>query len=181
MTAAAEGGRRVHLQYPPIDGFWTWDIKRNRVYGDANLSDYFGLSLEEFSHGAPLERCMESIEADDRLRVHVAIRRAVERRSSFREVCKVRSEKMGLRKILAVGQCYVDNLGEAALYPGWFVDLTQEEDTEAASLREIHRHIEQAKEISQSIGHNLLFYLLDNAQEEVQLHLGGGTRRRKSS
>ncbi|TGV23910.1 hypothetical protein [Mesorhizobium sp. M4B.F.Ca.ET.143.01.1.1] len=181
MAAMPAGGRSVHLRYPPIDGFWTWDIKRNRVYGDANLSDYFGLTLEEFSRGAPLERCMESIEAEDRLRVNVAIRRAVERRSSFREVCKVRSEKMGLRKILAVGQCYVDSLGEAAVYPGWFVDLTQEEDCEEASLREIHQHIEQGKEISRSIGQDLLFYLLDNAHEEVQLRLGGGSRRRKSS
>jgi len=86
---------------------------------------------------------------------------------------------MGPRKILAVGQCYVDNLGEAALYPVWFVDLTRETNSEETSLREIHRHIEQAKEISQSIGKDLLFYLLDNAQEEVQ-HRLGGPRRRKS-
>jgi hypothetical protein len=120
-------------------------------------------------------------EADDRLRVHAAIRRAVERRSGFREVYNVRSEKMGLRKILAVGQCYVDNLGEAALYPGWFVDLTREAESEETSLREIHSHIEQAKEISQSIGQDLLFYVLDNAQEEVQQRLGDGSRRHKSS
>jgi hypothetical protein len=61
MASALERGRSVHLRYPPIDGFWTWDIKRNRVYGDANLSDYFGLTLEEFSHGAPLERCMREL------------------------------------------------------------------------------------------------------------------------
>ena len=100
MESARERGRGIHLRYPPIDGFWTWDIKRDRVYDDANLSDYFGLTLEEFSHGTSLERCMQSIEAGARLRVHTAIRRAVERRSSFREVYMVRSEKMGLRKIL---------------------------------------------------------------------------------
>lgn len=170
----------MHLRYPPIDGFWTWDIKRDRVYGDANLSDYFGLTLEEFSRGAPMERWMQSVAAEDRLRVRAAIRRAVERRSSFREVYKVSSQKMGLRKILAVGQCYVDTLGEAALYPGWFVDLTREADSEETSLREIHRHIEQAKEISQSIGQDLLCYLLDNAQEEVQHRLGGSWRRKSS-
>ncbi|WP_224516126.1 hypothetical protein [Mesorhizobium sp. CA8] len=48
------------MRYSSI-GFWTWDIRRGRVYGDANLSDYSGFTLDEFSHGAPLERCMQSI------------------------------------------------------------------------------------------------------------------------
>lgn len=181
MTAAIEREGDLHLRYPPIDGFWTWDIKRDRVYGDANLSAYFDLTLEEFSHGAPLERCMQSIDGDDRARVRQAIRKAIERRSGFREVYKVRSEKMGLRKILAVGHCYVDGSGEAAVYPGWFVDLTQDAADEEHSLREIHEHVEQAKEIAQSIGHDMLSYLLDNIQEEVQQRLGVGQRRRKSS
>ncbi|MGX5850810.1 hypothetical protein ACWGTO_27400 [Mesorhizobium sp. PL10] len=60
------------MQYPPIDGFWTWVIKRNRVYGDANLSDHLGLTLDEFSHDASIERCMQSVGAEDRLRVHEA-------------------------------------------------------------------------------------------------------------
>jgi hypothetical protein len=169
------------VQYPPIDGFWTWDIKRNRVYGDANLSDYFGLTFEEFSHGASMERCMESIDGEDRLRVHIAIRKAVERRAAFREICHVRSDKMGLRRILAVGQCYVDGQGEAALYPGWFIDLTDNVDSDETALREVHRHIEQAKEISQSMGQDLLFYLLENAQEEAQQRLEGRAMRRKSA
>ncbi|CDX27295.1 PAS sensor signal transduction histidine kinase [Mesorhizobium sp. ORS 3324] len=181
MTWAPERGRNLHMRYPPIDGFWTWDIKRDRVYGDANLSAYFDLTLEEFSHGAPLERWMQSIEVEDQSRVRLAIRKAIERRSGFREVYKVRSQKMGLRKILAVGRCYVDGTGEAALYPGWFVDLTQDAGSEESSLREIHDHVEQAKEIAQSIGHDMLSYLLDNIQEEVQQRLGEKSRRRKSS
>ena len=48
MQPASGQGRGPHVQYPPIDGFWAWDIKRNRVYGDANLSGYFGLTPEEF-------------------------------------------------------------------------------------------------------------------------------------
>ena len=181
MTSVAESGRSVNMRYPTIDGFWTWDIKRDRVYGDANLSNYFGLTLDEFSHGTSLERWMQSIERDDRPRVRLAIRKAIERRSGFREVYKVRSEKLGLRKILAVGQCYVDGMGEAALYPGWFVDLTQHAACEERSLREIHSHAEQAKEIAQSIGDDLLSYLLDNVQEEVRQRLDDGLRRRKSS
>jgi hypothetical protein len=181
MQSAHGQGGSPHVQYPPIDGFWTWDIKRDRVYGDANLSDYFGLTLEEFSHGASMERCMQSIDAEDRPRVHIAIRKAVERRAGFREIYQVRSDKMGLRRILAVGQCYVDGQGEAALYPGWFIDLTRNVDSGETALREVHRHIEQAKEISQSIGQDLLFYLLENAQEEAQQRLDGRTMRRKSA
>jgi PAS domain-containing protein len=169
------------MRYPPIDGFWTWDIKRDRVYGDANISAYFGLTLDEFSHGAPLERWMQSIERDDRPRVRLAIRKAIERRAGFREVYKVRSEKMGLRKILAVGQCYVDDVGEAALYPGWFVDLTQDAACEEQSLRAIHNHVEQAKDIAQSIGQDMLSYLLDNVEVEVEQRLGERPGRRKSS
>lgn len=181
MTSATEHGRNMHMRYPPIDGFWTWDVKRDRVYGDANLSDYFGLTLDEFSHGASLERCMQSIDVDDRPRVRLAIRKAIERKSGFREVYKVRSEKMGLRKILAVGQCYVDGVGEAALYPGWFVDLTKDATCEEQSLREIHNHVEPAKDIARSIGHDILSYLLDNVEEEVEQRLDGRLRRRRSS
>jgi len=181
MTSSPERDRSMHMRYPPIDGFWTWDIKRDRVYGDANLYAYFGLTLEEFSHGAPLERWMQSIDREDRTRVRLAIRKSVEQRAGFREVYKVRSDKMGLRKILAVGQCHVDGAGEAALYPGWFVDLTQDGECEERPLREIHSHVEQAKEIAQSIGHDLLCYLLDNIEEEVRQRLGEGSRRRKSS
>jgi len=39
------------MRYPPIDGFCTWAIKRDRVNGHANLSAYSDLTLEEFSHG----------------------------------------------------------------------------------------------------------------------------------
>lgn len=181
MTSALEHGRNMHMRYPPIDGFWTWDIKRDRVYGDVNLSDYFGLTLDEFSHGASLERCMQSIDQDDRSRVRLAIRKAVERRSGFREIYRVRSEKMGLRKILAVGQCYVDGVGEAALYPGWFVDLTNGAGCEEQALREIHSHVGQAKDIARSIGHDLMSYLLDNIEEEVEQRLDGRPGRRRSS
>jgi len=171
----------MHMRYPPIDGFWTWDIKRDRVYGDANLSDYFGLTLDEFSHGAPLERWMHNVDRDDRPRVRLAIRRAIERRSPFSEVYRVRSEKMGLRKILAVGQCYVDEVGEAALYPGWFVDLTKDAVCEEQALGEIQNHVGQAKAIARSIGHDMLSYLLDNIEEEVEQRLCGRLGRRRSS
>ncbi|TPN81954.1 hypothetical protein FJ987_25275 [Mesorhizobium sp. CU2] len=181
MTSGPERSRNMHTRYPPIDGFWTWDIKRDRVYGDANLSAYFGLTLEEFSHGAPLERWMQCIDRDDRPRIRLAIRKAIERRSGFREVYRIRSEKMGLRKILAVGQCYVDGVGEAALYPGWFIDLTQDTACEEQSLRDIHSHVEQARDIAQSIGDDMLSYLLDNVEEEVEQRFGGRVGRRKSS
>ncbi|MEI9405534.1 PAS domain-containing protein [Mesorhizobium argentiipisi] len=181
MKSAPEHGRTMHMRYPPVDGFWTWDIKRDRVYGDANLSDYFGFTLDEFSHGASLERCMQSIDQDDRSRVRLAIRKAVERRSGFREVYRVRSEKMGLRKILAVGQCYADEAGEAALYPGWFIDLTNDAAGEEQALREIHNHVGRAKDIARSIGHDLVSYLLDNIEEEVEQRLGPRLRRRRSS
>jgi PAS domain-containing protein len=181
MTSAPEHGRNIHIRYPSIDGFWTWDIKRERVYGDANLSDYFGLTFDEFSHGASLERCMQSIDQDDRSGVRLAIRKAVERRSGFRKVYRVRSEKMGLRKILAVGQCYVDEVGEAALYSGWFVDLTNDAVCEEQALREIHSHVGQAKDIARSIGHDLMSYLLDNIEEEVEQRLDGRLGRRRSS
>ena len=122
-----------------------------------------------------------AVEVEDRLRVHIAIRKAVERRAGFKEIYQVRSEKMGLRKILAVGQCHVDGQGEAALYSGWFIDLIRNVDSGDTALREVHRHIEQAKEISQSTGQDLLFYLLENAQEEAQQRLDGRAMRRKSA
>ena len=85
------------VNYPELSGFWTWDVKRNRVYGDANLAEYFGLTIDELASGASLERYVEGIFADDRARVQASIRRAVALCSDFQEEYRVRTMSRGLR------------------------------------------------------------------------------------
>src|SRR5215216_5426716 len=96
------------VNYPELSGFWTWYVKRNRVYGDANLAEYFGLTIEELASGASLERYIAGIFPDDRARVQAAIRRAVVLCSDFQEEYRVRTMNRGLRRILAIGHCYRD-------------------------------------------------------------------------
>jgi hypothetical protein len=154
--------------YPELSGFWTWDVKRNRVYGDANLAEYFGLTIEELASGAALERYLAAIFPDDRARVAAAIQRCVALCSDFQEEYRVRTMSRGVRRIMAVGHCYRDDNGDPAHYPGWFVDITEHELSGMTALRLAAHHAKQARDAAKSAHHNLVAYLLDNVLEEIQ-------------
>jgi hypothetical protein len=156
------------VNYPELSGFWTWDVKRNRVYGDANLAEYFGLTIEELASGASLERYVEGIFVDDRARVRASIRRAVALCSDFQEEYRVRTMSRGLRRILAVGHCYRGEDGHPAHYPGWFVDITDNQLSGTTALRIAAYHVQQARDAAKAAHQNLVAYLLDNVLEEIQ-------------
>ena len=156
------------VNYPELSGFWTWDVKRNRVYGDANLAEYFGLTIGELASGASLERYVEGIFLDDRARVQAAIRRAVELCSDFQEEYRVHTMSRGLRRILAIGHCYRDEGGDPAHYPGWFVDITDHHLSGMTAVRIAAHHAKQARDAAKSARQNLVAYLLDNVIEEIQ-------------
>jgi len=167
---------RSSVNYPELSGFWTWDVKRNRVYGDANLAEYFGLTIEELASGASIERYVGGIFPDDRARVQAAIRRAVALCSDFQEEYRVHTMSRGMRRILAIGHCYRDEDGNPAHYPGWFVDITDNKLSGTTALRMAAHHVRQARDAAKAAHQNLVAYLLDNVLEEIQSILDKGRR-----
>lgn len=154
-----------------ISGTWTWDVQRDLIFGDVNLGDYFGLSEDEFARGVPIERCLRSIVPQDRQRVKEAINFAVYDSIPFREVYRVQSRTRGIRKILAIGRCYMDASGEPRHYPGWFLDISEPAQSGETALKFAADHINCIREVAVSAGEELIGYLLDNVLEEIRLRL----------
>ena len=166
--------------YPPVSGFWTWDVARDIVYGDANLGDYFGLTRDEFLHGAPLENFVTRIDEKDRARVAASIDQAIKSRSPFREQYTVHSPSRGERTIAAVGRCYFDESGKPALFPGWFVDVSGTQKSRKTALRTAEYHLDQARTIVQSMDEEMLTYIIEMAIAELSEVLDRSDRARRS-
>jgi PAS domain-containing protein len=175
-VGARDGDEHVtSVLYPPISGFWTWDVQRNVVYGDANLGDYFGVPRAEFAHGAPLEIFLQRIDEQDRDRVRAAIRKAIVDGGPFRETYTVISASRGRRTISVAGRCIFDEKGEPALFPGWFVDVTDSPRSRHASLLTIEHHLEQARMVAKATGEELVCYMVEMALVEASDKLGRKT------
>jgi hypothetical protein len=180
-VAPQDGDEHVtSVLYPPVSGFWTWDVARNVVYGDANLGDYFGLTRNEFVHGAPLENFVARIDEKDRARVSASIQHAIANRDTFREKYTLHSASRGQRTISAVGRCYFDDNGEPALFPGWFVDISDTHTSRRTALRTAEHHIDQARTIAQTLDEELLCYMLEMSMVELSEVLDRTDRLRPS-
>jgi PAS domain S-box-containing protein len=158
--------------YSPVSGFFTWDIKQNKVYGNPTLTEYFGFKLEDATRGLPLEAFEEHMHPDDRQRVSRAIREAVEHRTPFRETYRVLSASGGTRHILAEGQCHYAESGEPLIFPGWFVDVTDGRNAEVVALRIAAHFCELASDAAMSVRHEVIVYLLDMVLAEIDQILG---------
>jgi hypothetical protein len=161
--------------YPPISGFWTWDVQRDVVYGDANLGDYFGVPRAEYAHGAPIEIFLQHIDEVDRDRVRGSIMKAVAEGGAFRETYSVISAALGRRTISVAGRCMFDEKGRPGLFPGWFVDVTDGPRSRHASLLTIEHHLGQARVIAKAMGEDLVCYMVEMALVEVSDKLGHKT------
>lgn len=173
-VAAQDPGFAV---YPQISGFWNWDIQRNLVFGDANLWNYFGLPHEELATGAPLARFIDRMVVEDRERVALAIQASVQKQTSFREFYRVHSHDR-IRRILAVGRCYVDEDGTPSQFPGWFTDVTAPDQSVKNTLRVAALYLDQAYELVGSSQNEFLKFLLDNVRVELEARLREGAPRR---
>lgn len=168
MTSESQRGLRRTITYPSITGFWTWDVKLDLVHGDANLFDYFALSVDEFARGTNLSRFLEAIVITDRDRVAASISRSVALKTGFRETYTVATTSHGLRTIMAVGHCYTDEAGEPAQYPGWFLDITNPVRFQQNALQVAADYVEHARDMAMASGQDFISYLLDNALEHIE-------------
>lgn len=157
--------RRPH--HPGLSGFWSYDVKHDKVFGDADHTEFFGRSQKEIEEGAPLERSLSRIREDDLPRVDAALRRSIEFGAEFREEFFVTAPNMGQRKILSVGRSYLDTFGETAKISGWFVDITDRDLSKFTALRMAAHHVEEASSAVQAAEHDFITYMLDNVLEEI--------------
>ncbi|UYV11638.1 MAG: PAS domain S-box protein [Phycisphaera sp.] len=111
---------------------WEYDIVRNVVKGDANLSRLFGIDATAVN-GTPLEAYTSVIHPDDRQRVEGHIAEAIGGGDAFESEYRVLAHGE-TRHVLARGRVRRDKAGRAVSLPGVALDITARKEAERALL-----------------------------------------------
>lgn len=111
-------------------GAWVWDIKAEKVMGDASMASMFGISVEEAAKGAPLDRYITAIHPEDRERVRRDFNLALENKTIFE--CEYRSidANEDVHWLIGRGHVEVDKSGAPVSFPGIVVDITKRKSAE---------------------------------------------------
>ncbi len=116
-------------------GTWEYDVVQGRLWADANMAHYFGLSPEE-AQGGPLEPYMRAMHPDDRDRVAQAIQEAIDTGDLYQCEYRLLLPDQTLRWVIARGRIERDTEGKTIHFPGIVFDVTaqREAETKAAHL-----------------------------------------------
>lgn len=112
-------------------GTYSWNVKSDTVYADANLITMFNLERETVEKGLPIKRFIATIDSEDRDRVQREIDQALKSRKLFEAEYRI-TTKDNMRWVIARGHVEVDATGKADLLSGVVVDITERKKAEQA-------------------------------------------------
>lgn len=138
ITERLETERQLKLTKYQLDqtlangsvGIWTWDIKAQKVHGDANIAHMYGLGAAAAHAGLSLDEFVNGIYEKDRERVVKKIQAAIEKRSGFEQEYRTIDIEGSMRWVIARGRVEVDENGELDRFPGVVIDITERKDAE---------------------------------------------------
>ncbi|MBK4734985.1 PAS domain-containing hybrid sensor histidine kinase/response regulator [Noviherbaspirillum pedocola] len=141
---------------------WTWDIRKNLVYGDRNIAYLFSLPEEE-AHETPLESFMGAIHPDDVDRVSSSILKALQDGTFYQETYRVRARDGKFHWIVARGRVEYDAEGLPMQLPGVVLDVTLQKEIED----KLHASEDRYRALFESIDEGFcIFEILRDAQGE---------------
>lgn len=111
-------------------GTWSWDMKAQRVFADANLAEMFGIDNHEAQAGLPLDRFINSIHEEDRDRIMKQIETAISTEGTYETEYRTVPHKGHSRWVLARGHVQRDEDGEPSLFLGAIIDITVQKTAE---------------------------------------------------
>lgn len=132
-----------------------WDIRRNLVFCDELLADYFAIPANDISTGAPSERFLEAVHPDDLDAVTERMRHAMATHGPMRSVQRVRTRSLGERRLLTVARAHVDRAGAPTLMQGCTFDVT------GKSFDLAKTYVELARKLLPDAAPKVLDYLFD--------------------
>ena len=121
---------------------WDWDVPADRLYADANLRDWYGVS-EEDAAGGPVGAYLAAIHPADVPQVQARIERALVTGEAFSDNYRVRRQDGGWRHIEARGRVALRPDGQPAWLSGVVLDVSARVEAERR-FREIANAMPQA-------------------------------------
>jgi PAS domain S-box-containing protein len=110
---------------------WIFDLRANTITADRNLAYLFGLSEADATNGS-FEAYLDAIHPEDRKRVSVQIRDAIEKHALFQTDYRVKSTGGLYRSVIARGKPEYDSEGKPLRLPGVVIDVTRQKQIEQA-------------------------------------------------
>ncbi|MFA1028016.1 Sensory box sensor histidine kinase/response regulator [Pseudomonas syringae pv. helianthi] len=133
LPSAQETAERLQLALDSgaVVGTWVWDIIDDRLTGDEQFAQTFGLCPKLCAKGLPLELVTASIHPDDSRRVDKAIEEALLGSDTYRCEYRVLHQDGVYRWVEASGKIERDAHGKPVRSPGVLLDIDSRRAAEA--------------------------------------------------
>ena len=112
-------------------GTWIWDIRHDRIHGDGNLAELFGVAPEVVAD-ATLAVYLDAIHPDHLNDVLRQIRHSVDTGEPYFATYRIRHPHDGHRWVSARGRIERDEEGAPALLAGVILNITEQKQAQAA-------------------------------------------------
>ncbi|MBE7182942.1 MAG: hypothetical protein INR68_00880 [Methylobacterium mesophilicum] len=159
MTAATLQDTATPFVEPAkLVGVYTWDVRTDRVYCDERVASYFDLPQSAGSEGAPLQSYLKAVLDED----VGALRRSIDNTfsgESLRQHYRVSSRQHGVRRLLAVGQCYQGPDARPSLCSGYLFDVTNDE--QAGRMLDLKHFLTEARNCAHALKLRPFTYILE--------------------
>jgi PAS domain S-box-containing protein len=132
-------------------GTWSWDIKAEKVYADANLATMFGIDQSAVKAGLPLQRFIDSIHNDDRDRVMKKIEHTLATKEPYEVEYRTAANNGSSRWVLARGHVQYDDTDMPSLFLGAIIDITVQKTAEQSAKESEQRLIFMADSMPQLV------------------------------
>ncbi|GAB3889260.1 PAS domain-containing sensor histidine kinase [Spirosoma agri] len=109
---------------------WFWNIGSDRVYGDSNLFQLFGIQGLPTEDGLPLNTFTDAIHADDRSLVVQLIEDAMRLNRTYEAEYRIVTGTGTIKWVLARGRLAYTDQNEPSIFSGVLVDVTDRKKAE---------------------------------------------------
>ena len=111
-------------------GIWSWDIKAEKVYADANLSKMFNIDPKKANEGLLLQNFIDAIHEDDRERVAKEIEHTIATKKLYEAEYRTAMKDGKSRWVLARGRVQYGEDDKPRLFLGAIIDVTVQKTAE---------------------------------------------------
>ena len=128
---ARESSERIELALGAgiILGSWVWDVRDDRVVGDARFAASFSLRPEDARLGVPIARTLSAIHPDDRAVLNDTISTCMRDGGPFRAEYRLRRSDGQWIWVEANGHCERDAEGNPVRFPGVLINIGHRHDS----------------------------------------------------